>query len=106
MRDVFVSGYSHNGVEIPQPSSGGGGAGFNPNIYNQFLGNQIREGNTIVEAPLGPQQGGPPKEGQASLPLRGARASKVLQVGQRFARVPFMSEQLISTKEEEGAARA
>ena len=47
--NFFVSGYSNNGVEIPQPSSGGGGAGFNPNIYNQFLGNQIREGNTIVD---------------------------------------------------------
>ena len=41
-------GYSHNGVDIPQPSSGGGGFGFNPNIYNQFLGNRIAEGNTIV----------------------------------------------------------
>jgi hypothetical protein len=42
-------GYSHNSVEIPQPSSGGGGAGFNQNIFNQFLGNQIAEGNTIVD---------------------------------------------------------
>jgi hypothetical protein len=42
-------GYSHNGVNISQPSSGGGGAGFNPNIFNQFLGNHIREGNTIVD---------------------------------------------------------
>ena len=41
-------GYDHNGVRISPPSSGGGGAGFNPNRYNQFLGNEIREGNTIV----------------------------------------------------------
>ena len=42
-------GYSHNTVDIPQPSSDGGGAGFNPNICNQFINNHIAEGNTIFD---------------------------------------------------------
>jgi hypothetical protein len=42
-------GYDHNNVTIPEPTSGGGGAGFNPNIYSQFLENDIVEGNTIVD---------------------------------------------------------
>jgi len=46
-RSLF-RGYNHNGVSIPSPSSGGGGTGANPNLHGLFLGNRIREGNTIV----------------------------------------------------------
>jgi hypothetical protein len=41
-------GYDHNGVNIPAPSSGGGGFGANPNIHVQYLSNRILEGNTVV----------------------------------------------------------
>jgi hypothetical protein len=42
-------GYTHNNINIPQPSSGGGGDGANPNLHCQFLDNRIAEGNTVVD---------------------------------------------------------